>query len=78
MPGSEVDFRIVVGDYTTTVGNGLHSEQFIALLSAMWYCLRKRVRRWRRRDVVLHDPYGVLERRLFAQVVYRPSLRRAC
>ena len=41
MPGSEVNFRIVVGDYTTTVGNGLYSEQFTALLSAMWCCLRK-------------------------------------
>ena len=35
MPGSEVNFRIVVGD------NGLHSQQFTALLSAMWCCLRK-------------------------------------
>ena len=41
MPGNEVNFRIVVGDYMTTVGNGLYSEQCTALLSAMWCCLRK-------------------------------------
>ena len=28
--------------------------------------------------VALHDPYGAVEHRLFAQAVYRPSLRRTC
>ena len=28
--------------------------------------------------VALHEPYGAVEHRLFAQAVYRPSLRRTC
>jgi len=78
--GSEVNVRIVGSNYTTTVGNGLHSEQFTALLSAMWSCLHEKA--WcdvgDGECVALHDPYGALERRLFAQMVCRSSLRMAC
>jgi len=78
MPGSEVNFRIVGSIYTTTVGNGLHSEVYsapvgdVVLLEKAWCDVGDGG------YVALHDPYGALERRLFAQMVYRSSLRMAC
>jgi len=78
MPGSEVNFRIVVGDYMTTVGNGLYSEQFTALCRRCGALEEASCDAGDDGYVALHEPYGAVEHRLFAQAVYRPSLRRTC
>jgi len=77
MPGSEVNFRIVVGDYSTTVGNGTFRTVYSASVGDV-VLLEEAPCDAGDGYVALHDPYGAVEHRLFAQAVYSPSLRRTC
>ena len=74
MPGSEVNFRIVV-DHRKRIALGTICS---ASLGDVVLLEEAQCDAGDDEYVALHDSCGAVERRLFAQVVYRPSLRRAC